>query len=324
MSIQNETRAGELQAQNIELRAKLSAARDALEGCAESLEVARAKLGCLGPGDGKEHRAGELFPEGYAALTSAKAALSNPAPPCPHEARVKELEAELQFNGNRDALRIAKLTAANCELREINVMPGITLGDAQRWKRDAERRQKFIASCQQLLGTHDSLEVAIERFVCDAQKAVAALAAEKTAHAETKSERDALAAALILSKRPMFPDEDIAAQTNIVERARAMGAEILATHDAEVQRKATANACQAVVTRMCGEEIASTGNAEPTVENVCGWWKLDLERVRRETLARVMACRPNTSSSGGVLSAWKRKEILDGWQEAIKREFSSQ
>lgn len=43
-------------------------------------------------------------------------------------------------------------------------------------KHDAERRQQFITECQQLLGTHDSVQVAIERLIQRVEKADATLA----------------------------------------------------------------------------------------------------------------------------------------------------
>lgn len=133
---------------------------------------------------------------------------------------------------------------------------------------------------------------------------------ERAAHAETKRERDALA--IIIARELGFEYID----------GVSIDA-ILVTYDAEVQRKSASETCQAIVAQMCGEEIASTGSAEPTVENVCGWWKLDLERIQRKVLERVMACKPARKTSRLLGSAWAvgYNTGVTAWATAIEREF---
>jgi len=43
--------------------------------------------------------------------------------------------------------------------------------EVAKWQAKAERRQNFIASCQQLLGTHDSVDGAIQQLIQRAEKA---------------------------------------------------------------------------------------------------------------------------------------------------------
>ncbi len=211
---------------------------------------------------------------------------------CATEAMLREALASLRSNPDEYE---PESWGIKCISDNNAIIDAALSATSSNWlaRHDAEhtKEQKILIRELTEANTH-CLEVIEERRLarCSAQIAEQQRD-EALARAEkAEAERDALAAALVLRDRPLYPDEDVKKQMDVRDKAKAVGVSLLATRDARKVaegRKAglleAANHCEESEILIPISEISPEQTKQQYSNVVIKHLTMELRRLAEET-----------------------------------------